>query len=278
MVERVMMEEPIPVGVEHRPDLTSSVEVRGSIDGFRPNLNFSPRLGDELMPVDEEQGLPATILQEGEDSIGGPDSMLGADLVAPGSIDGVSAMDNLLKIPVEVGLDGEGEPEHSPAAAAFRHRVTGLGLTAAGGANPVVAGDVDDGEFQAYASSIGSFPLSCRSTSLPVHDLAVEQGIADDLLCWATVPVSSSSSIANLPADAAVPGCGMVSEEVAVSPVVGVALRPQPTDGLRQPPLSPVGSALVIESEPGVLSGDAQAPVELVVVVQSGPGVLSAAG
>ncbi|GAB2278854.1 hypothetical protein Dimus_013528 [Dionaea muscipula] len=50
---------------------------------------------------------------------------------------------------------------------------------------------------------------------------------------------------------------GLVSEEVLVTPVASAALRPQPADGPRQPPLS---------------------PVELVVVDRSGPGVSSAVG
>ncbi|GAB2301795.1 hypothetical protein Dimus_035820, partial [Dionaea muscipula] len=45
--------------------------------------------------------------------------------------------------------------------------------------------------------------------------------------------------------DAIMNGGGLVSEEVAVSPEAGAALRPQPTDGLRQPPLSPVEPALM---------------------------------
>ncbi|GAB2281816.1 hypothetical protein Dimus_016381 [Dionaea muscipula] len=44
--------------------------------------------------------------------------------------------------------------------------------------------------------------------------------------------------------DAIFIGGGLVSEEEAVSPEAGAALRPQPTDGLRQPPLSPVEPTL----------------------------------
>ncbi|GAB2302714.1 hypothetical protein Dimus_036709 [Dionaea muscipula] len=47
---------------------------------------------------------------------------------------------------------------------------------------------------------------------------------------------------------------GLVSEVVLVTPAAIAALRPQPTDGLRQPPLSPVEPAVVARSGPGVLS------------------------
>ncbi|GAB2273255.1 hypothetical protein Dimus_008055 [Dionaea muscipula] len=47
--------------------------------------------------------------------------------------------------------------------------------------------------------------------------------------------------------DTMVTGGGLVSEEVAVPPEAGAALRPQPTDGLRQSPLSP--------AEPAVMAG-----------------------
>ncbi|GAB2302439.1 hypothetical protein Dimus_036450 [Dionaea muscipula] len=47
---------------------------------------------------------------------------------------------------------------------------------------------------------------------------------------------------------------GLVSEEVVVTPAARAALRPQPTDGLRQPPLSLVEPAVVERSGPGVLT------------------------
>ncbi|GAB2270718.1 hypothetical protein Dimus_005589 [Dionaea muscipula] len=45
----------------------------------------------------------------------------------------------------------------------------------------------------------------------------------------------------------------LVSEEVVVTPAARAALRPKPTDGLRQPPLSPVEPPLVERSGPEVL-------------------------
>ncbi|GAB2302713.1 hypothetical protein Dimus_036708 [Dionaea muscipula] len=47
---------------------------------------------------------------------------------------------------------------------------------------------------------------------------------------------------------------GLVSEVVLVTPAAIAALRPQPTDGLRQPPLSPMEPAMVARSGPRVLS------------------------
>ncbi|GAB2302326.1 hypothetical protein Dimus_036340, partial [Dionaea muscipula] len=55
----------------------------------------------------------------------------------------------------------------------------------------------------------------------------------------------SCCSLALVGRDAKLIGGGLVSEEEAVSPEAGAALRPQPTDGLRQPPLSPVEPALM---------------------------------
>ncbi|GAB2276076.1 hypothetical protein Dimus_010815 [Dionaea muscipula] len=49
---------------------------------------------------------------------------------------------------------------------------------------------------------------------------------------------------------------GLVSEEDMVTPVARAAVRPQPTDGLRQPPASSVKPAVVVRSGLGVLSAD----------------------
>ncbi|GAB2303468.1 hypothetical protein Dimus_037458 [Dionaea muscipula] len=47
---------------------------------------------------------------------------------------------------------------------------------------------------------------------------------------------------------------GLVIEDVVVTPAANAALRPQPTDGLPEPPLSPVEPAVVERSGPGVLT------------------------
>ncbi|GAB2278874.1 hypothetical protein Dimus_013548, partial [Dionaea muscipula] len=59
-------------------------------------------------------------------------------------------------------------------------------------------------------------------------------------------------------------GEGLVSKEDAAPPVTGAALRPQPTDGLQQPPLALVEPALVVGQGPGVRPSNAEGPLSRV--------------
>ncbi|GAB2299476.1 hypothetical protein Dimus_033543 [Dionaea muscipula] len=150
--------------------VTEEVSLKGEEMEFelRPDLDSSPRHRVELLPADEEQSMPATNVQEGAVSIGSPDSMLAANLMVPCSIDGGSAIDDRLKLQVKVGLDGEGEPVTSPVTDGLR--VNGLGFTAAIGADLVVTGAMDVGEFQLVAI--------VRASSLAVSALGVQ--VMDD--------------------------------------------------------------------------------------------------
>ncbi|GAB2302759.1 hypothetical protein Dimus_036753, partial [Dionaea muscipula] len=169
---------PMSAGSPIRPDLGTCLVGTGSIEGvvvteevslkgeemefgLRPDLDSSPWHWVELLPADEEQGMPVMSVQEGAVSIGGPDSMLAANLMVPCSIDAGSAIDDRLKLQVKVRLDGEGEPVTSPVTNGLR--VNGLGFTTAIGANPVVAGAVDVGEFQLVAT----IPASSLAVSAP---------------------------------------------------------------------------------------------------------------
>ncbi|GAB2299485.1 hypothetical protein Dimus_033552 [Dionaea muscipula] len=87
----------------------------------------------------------------------------------------------------------------------------------------------------------GSGPMVCSSVPL-VPDAAVHNGRGK-----VGVVSDEGSSFVN---DVG----GMVREEVLVTPAASAALRPQPADGLRQPPLSPVEPAVVARSGPRVLS------------------------
>ncbi|GAB2266109.1 hypothetical protein Dimus_001133, partial [Dionaea muscipula] len=62
-------------------------------------------------------------------------------------------------------------------------------------------------------------------------------------------------STSHLPCVAAIVGGGLVREEVQSSPLARGAVRPQPTDGLRQPPLSPVDLREGLTSVGGDSSG-----------------------
>ncbi|GAB2275953.1 hypothetical protein Dimus_010699 [Dionaea muscipula] len=244
--------------------------------GLRPDLESSPWLGVQLMPADEEQGLPATILPEGQASIEGLESVLATDVVASCSINEVASIDDLRKLHVEARVDGEGVPELSPDAAIVQLCVPDLGLTAARGTDPVVAGNVDNGEIQDRAPSTGPFPLFSRSTALPVQVMADELGFADELAAVSFEWTASFLLFVELQCFfymVVVVVGGIVSEEAMVPPVAGATLRPKPTDGLR-PPLLPAGTALVVGSEPGVLSEVALTSIELVVVVRSGLGLI----
>ncbi|GAB2281351.1 hypothetical protein Dimus_015947 [Dionaea muscipula] len=155
---------PMFAGSPIQPDLGTCLVGTGSIEGvvvteevslkgeemefeLRPDLDSSPRHRVELLPADEEQGMPATSVQEGAVSIGCPDSMLAANLM--------------------VGLDGEGEPVTSPVTDGLR--VNGLGFTAAIGADPVVAGPVDVREFQLVAT-VPASSLAVSALGVQVMD------------------------------------------------------------------------------------------------------------
>ncbi|GAB2276075.1 hypothetical protein Dimus_010814 [Dionaea muscipula] len=71
---------------------------------------------------------------------------------------------------------------------------------------------------------------------------------AGGVLCPATDQVMSSSSQVHLLTEPAVSGGDLVT------PVARAAVRPQPTDGLRQPPASPVEPAVADRSGHGVVS------------------------
>ncbi|GAB2296327.1 hypothetical protein Dimus_030450 [Dionaea muscipula] len=269
------MEEPGLILEENQSAVPDSLEGRSSFEIPPPDLDFlpskdgtplRPTLGMVLVGIGSLDGVAFT---EEESSKGGGDGVRdparsGLCTTAWGYAEAgqISTIDNLLKLRLEDGIDGEGDPKTSPAVATV----------------PVVADDVEDGAFPVCAPLTGTSALLSRSTSPPAHDPTEEQGSADDVLCL-DVPVSSPASIALVLADTACPGngglgplsgllsqqnssflmhcrdsssvsCeslalggGMVSEEVAVPPVVEEALRPQPTDG-REPPVA-VGRVVV---------------------------------
>ncbi|GAB2303660.1 hypothetical protein Dimus_037644, partial [Dionaea muscipula] len=139
VAERVVKEGSGLLMEESQPALTDSLEGRGSTSVPPPDLDLSqkpdghplrldlgsflvgsgclridlvlpPRCGVELLAVNVRQVVPATNLPEGEASIIVPDSLLGVDLTAPGSLDDESATDGISKLPVEPVIEADGLP------------------------------------------------------------------------------------------------------------------------------------------------------------------------
>ncbi|GAB2268465.1 hypothetical protein Dimus_038720 [Dionaea muscipula] len=155
-----------------------------------------------------------------------------------------------------------------------------------------VDGLLNDGLGELMADDHGGFCLITEASSLEIDDsgeggtgrddvvmpsdsgcsfLHTDSGFSSQPSVFSVLvsdEVPHANEFVRVGRDDMVKGGGMVSEEVAVSPEAGAAMRPQPTDGLRQPPLSPVEPALMDGHEPSrtyahVVLPDRRADVEL---------------
>ncbi|GAB2271062.1 hypothetical protein Dimus_005912, partial [Dionaea muscipula] len=276
-----MTEGLIPVGEGHRLDLSSSSEMRDSIDVLRLDLGLPSLIGVELMQVDGGEVSPTTDL---------------AGRVARWWY-GVSpfgrrrlAMDEASKLPAMAGL-GDGEAiEYPTGADADRVCVRGAGSTATSCPASVNADDaaaVVVGESRSTLHSPVSLPMLSQSLSSPSLACTGEQkdgGVGDGVWQPAVVnygvggasgeqevEVGAGRAALVMPTDlvcSSLPSLfvsvvdtvadGFVSEEVRVSPTAREALRPQPTDGLWQPPSSPMEPVSEREEKEKVVYGGVQ--------------------
>ncbi|GAB2276074.1 hypothetical protein Dimus_010813 [Dionaea muscipula] len=200
-MERAMTEELVPVGEEHRSDLRSAGEGAG----------FT---GEGLVVGWE---LP-----------GGSDLLKGDGLVAFVSMDGVSAMDGGLKLPVEIKHDFDGMPEHLPDDVDDR-----LGSSTA---SDVFSSSV--GAVQMVATLLATSPVE---SALGGAQVTVDVGSQMPRLVGAEFGLPSTcSSVSQFASSRFAYHCyavvGLVREEDVASPATGEEVGLQPTDGLWRPP------------------------------------------
>ncbi|GAB2303659.1 hypothetical protein Dimus_037643, partial [Dionaea muscipula] len=134
-----------------------------------------------------------------------------------------------------------------------------MGLTVASDVDPVTVGDCE----APVSSSLppvrsGSAVAECHFQPALVSSsssLVSLLEVADCHVCGDMVSEEGSGGLVREVDSSMIfhDGGGMVSEEVVVKPTARAALRPQPTDGLRQPPLLTVEPAVVVRSGLGEL-------------------------
>ncbi|GAB2278866.1 hypothetical protein Dimus_013540 [Dionaea muscipula] len=213
----------------------SEVEDTSDLEAAGMDLSLDP----DLSPILEDDGL---IGASGSTSSGSPVlSPTAAVLACQAAIDAVSqgSVSSFSSSPLDVVVNGEcGRPTMADAV---------LGSVSA---VPAAFGDgekVKCGQLSQVVAGIsedvgGQRSLTSGSSHPPVESVSSIDG------CLAGVEMPrptvrsfcSSLPVRGGPSDCGLVDGGMVSEEARVSPVVREALRPQPTDGLRQPPSSPM--------------------------------------
>ncbi|GAB2299488.1 hypothetical protein Dimus_033555 [Dionaea muscipula] len=265
--------------------------MKDSVEVIPPDLGFPSLSGDDLKQVDGDEFLPSTARQEGVDLIGCSDLVLGGDSMLLPSGLGSKAM--VCPASVNAGNDAavvDGEPQSTipslvslpiPSQSQFSPALICTDEQRDGG----VGGDggelgVENGVGE--AALVKPTELVCSSLSsvyVPAAELVlgdggadglqkVEGGIGGDALLLPTASICSilpcmpSEQVCSLlPAVDTTFDGGFVRGEVRVSSTARRALRTQPTDGLCQPPSSPVEPVSErVEKEKGILGGMAPRP------------------